>query len=86
VYIHLSGFGDENMAVKTITIDIEAYKRLKAVQADRESFSQTIKRAIRPPVDVKNLKKTLGKSFLSNEAADAIEKHISQRHSAKRKR
>lgn len=73
------------MAVKTITIDIEAYKRLKAVQADRESFSQTIKRAIRPPVDVKNLRKTLSKSFLSNEAADAIEKHISQRHKASKR-
>ena len=30
------------LATKTITIDMEAYKRLKAVQKQNESFSQTI--------------------------------------------
>jgi hypothetical protein len=39
------------MATKTITVDLEACKRLKQAQKPRESFSQTIKRVVRPPVD-----------------------------------
>ena len=35
------------MATKTISIDVEAYQRLKSVQKENESFSQTIKRVIR---------------------------------------
>ena len=31
---------------KSITIDVEAYRRLKGVQRENESFSQTIKRVV----------------------------------------
>jgi len=50
------------MATKTITIDMGAYERLKAVQKDKESFSQVIKRVIVKPLDfqsfLKNIRKT----------------------------
>ena len=39
------------MATKTISIDIEAYERLRSVRKDNESFSQTIKRVVKPPFD-----------------------------------
>jgi predicted CopG family antitoxin len=39
------------MATKKITIDMEAYRRLKAVQQTDESFSQTIKRVVPKPID-----------------------------------
>ncbi len=43
------------MATKTITIDMEAYGRLKTVQHENESFSQTIKRVIPKPISTKDL-------------------------------
>jgi predicted CopG family antitoxin len=40
------------MARKTIRINLEAYERLKNHKKPSESFSQTIKRVVRPPFDV----------------------------------
>ncbi|HAL44721.1 MAG: hypothetical protein A2Y12_00675 [Planctomycetes bacterium GWF2_42_9] len=67
------------MATKTITIDMDAYKRLKAVKDNNESFSQTIKRVIKEPMDLKAFKKRLEKNIFSPEAVKAIEEHIRQR-------
>ena len=68
------------MATKTITVDLEAYQRLKSVQRSNESFSQTIKRAIRPPMDVDAFSKRMGAPSLSREATEAIEQQVASRH------
>ena len=69
------------MATKTISIDLEAYRRLKSVQNENESFSQTIKRVVRKPVTTDELVKMfddLGKS-LGEEGLQAIEDAVAWR-------
>ena len=74
------------MATKTITIDLEAYKRLKAVQRDTESFSQTIKRTVQAPLDLAVYREQLAAFPMSPKAADAVEEHVRNRHAPSRKK
>ena len=67
------------MATKTITIDLEAYERLRSVRHDNESFSQAIKRVVKPPFDFKAWLRNLDKLSISEQAADAIEAQIASR-------
>jgi predicted CopG family antitoxin len=78
MYIHVHG--DEPMATKTISIDVEAYERLRSVRQDKESFSQTIKRVVKPPFDFEAFRKQLEGLSLSEKAASAIEEQIQNRH------
>ena len=65
--------------METISIDLEAYERLKQVQRENESFSQTIKRVIRPPFDLDAWLRGTSKLQLSKEAITAIEQQIAGR-------
>lgn len=67
------------MATKTITIDIDAYERLKSVQKPTESFSQTIKRVVRRPVDLKGWFAAMDRAPLSRATVDAIAQHVKAR-------
>jgi len=73
------------MATKTITIDLEAYKRLKEVQKPNESFSQTIKRVVRKPFDLKAWFKKVEENQLSDSTIAGIEAAIANRHNRSRR-
>ncbi|MCC6125632.1 MAG: hypothetical protein IT426_11760 [Pirellulales bacterium] len=68
------------MATKTISIDIEAYERLRGARKDHESFSQTIKRVVKPPFDFKAFRKKVEEFSLSDTTVEAIERQIEDRH------
>ncbi len=67
------------MATKTISIDIEAYNRLKGVKKENESFSQTIKRVVRKPFDYAKWIADIRKNPMSAEAIEAVEQVIANR-------
>lgn len=73
------------MATKTITIDVEAYKRLKQHKKENESFSQVIKRIIKPPFNVEEGFKKLGEPPMDEHAAKAIEDQIAGRRRQNRR-
>lgn len=75
----------DRMATKTITIDVEAYRRLTQVRRENESFSQIIKRVVRPRLDVDALLTEIESLSMSPKATAAVEKQIRRRHHPSRR-
>lgn len=61
------------MAVKTITIDIEAYELLSDQKNEGESFSQVIKRRLRSKPKFEEILKTIRKSEISDQVLNDME-------------
>jgi predicted CopG family antitoxin len=62
------------MAVKTITVDMEAYDILAREKQEGESFSQVIKRRLGPPRASKKLLRLI--QGLRPETMRAVKKHL----------
>ena len=67
------------MAVKTITIDMEAYETLSAAKNANESFSRVIKRRFRPEHTASALRIALPSCLVSEETLDRIEEVVRSR-------
>ena len=74
------------MATKTITIDMRAYRKLKAVRTAGESFSRVIDRVVPGPHDAEDFLRRAKKYRLSEAAAEAIEEHMRLRHAPSTRR
>jgi predicted CopG family antitoxin len=68
------------MAVKTITIDMEAYKRLKGAKRKDESFSQVIKRVVPKPFNFGAWIKGMEADPFSESFVNAVEEQIANRN------
>jgi predicted CopG family antitoxin len=62
------------MAVKTITIDLNAYELLSQQKRDKESFSDVIKRKFRPKVTVDQFLVAVRENLPSRQTLDAVER------------
>lgn len=69
---------DKCMAVKTITIDMEAYETLSRLKHSGQSFSQVIKVHLGPRRG-RDLLRVLESVSLSDETLDAIDEQVARR-------
>lgn len=67
------------MAVKTITIDIEAYQTLASHKRPGQSFSDVIKERLGPIMTVARFKERIKKVKLSDELLDNLEQIVADR-------
>jgi predicted CopG family antitoxin len=67
------------MAVKTITIDLEAYEILSRCKRPGESFSQTIKQRLGRKMTGADLLKLAQRTRLSETTLDAIDEQVKAR-------
>jgi len=68
------------MAVKTITIDMEAYTILARRKSAGQSFSDVIKATFRPQPTVREFRKALSRARLHPDTVEAIEQQVRRRH------
>jgi predicted CopG family antitoxin len=76
----------KRVATKTISIDLEAYKRLKGVKRPEESFSEAIKRLVRPIPDIERILAALSSNGFSDKTAKAVEDIVNTRGERSRRR
>lgn len=69
------------MAVKTITIDVEAYQLLSRNKREGQSFSQVIKEHFSGAKKGRDLKAALRGISVSENTLDAIEEQVTRRQS-----
>ena len=67
------------MAVKTITIDLEAYEALRRYKRKGQSFSQVIKEHFNAPKTGRDLLAALERFALSPDTLDAIDDVVRRR-------
>lgn len=67
------------MAVKTITIDMDAYELLSAEKRSDESFSKVIKRRLRPARTARSLLAALPECLVSEDALTHTEDVVRSR-------
>jgi len=67
------------MAVKTITIDLEAYRLLARHKAEGQSFSQVIKAHFGRQPTAGALRRVIRTIRLSDEALDAMDRQVKAR-------
>ncbi len=67
------------MAVKTITIDLSAYRLLAAEKREGESFSMVVKRRLRPERTARALLGRLPRLALAEDALDEVSKLVAAR-------
>jgi predicted CopG family antitoxin len=64
------------VAVKTITIDLEAYSLLRKQKRENDSFSDVIKRRFRPKKTIADLLATIEKTSLSGNYLNGVESRL----------
>lgn len=69
---------DQCMAVKTITIDLEAYEALSRLKQKGQSFSQVIKEHLGAPRG-RDLRRALEKVAISDETLDVLAELVERR-------
>mgnify|MGYP006303372615 CR=1 FL=1 len=67
------------MAVKTLTIDLDAYRLLAADKRAGESFSKVIKRRMREAKTADDLLRDLDRALVAEDTLDALDKVVESR-------
>ena len=72
------------MAMKRISIDVEAYGRLEKLKRKDETFSQVIKRVVPAPFDFDAWLKSMARDPFSDSSVEAIEQQVAMRRASRR--